>query len=592
VTVDDTIDTTTVLIGDVTVSSGNSATISATVGAAVTGTPLLVTLSNGATVTIPVGATSANSTAFTPASSGTVSITGTTGGNYEALNTADTAAVTVNANALFFRIDVPTPEGQDRLGFDNFTINIGGTIYTMADLTVVSQTGYFAPSGTDDFSIGDGSSGAANLRTVVFQLNNAPAVATGVTVSFNYTSGNNGNTTGDGPIFSIGTSATTTTEIANYANTASWVGLEPSTLRTITFNYSVTGTAVAVTGVVDPIILDLGEAGIGLSNHVEFDMNGDGQVQTIAWTTGEDGILVMDLDGSGTIDSGREIFSPDFNGGSFANALQALESIDGNADGVIDANDAAFADLLVWVDADSDGVTDAGELMTLAQVGISSINLGTTAGGAAIDGQSVLATGTLAYTNGDVGSFAAVELQETSNTLVLSAVASEDVTGTDNGDIMFSTASGNRLAGGGGDDMLYGSSGNDTLMGGDGNDVLVGGWGADIFTGGAGDDTFVLDASALSDPNAIDTITDYQAGDIVDLSGILDLGAGVDAIADGYLRLTSDGDIQIDLDGGADDWATLAHINTDADQVTFLYLADGATHTFEAVPQDYIIPIG
>ena len=42
---------------------------------------------------------------------------------------------------------------------------------------------------------------------------------------------------------------------------------------------------------------------------------------------------------------------------------------------VIDNKDAIFADLKIWRDLDSDGVTDAGELQTLAEAGITSISL-------------------------------------------------------------------------------------------------------------------------------------------------------------------------------------------------------------------------
>ena len=81
-----------------------TATISASVNNAVTGSPLIITLDNGATVTIPVGQTSADSTAFAvqgddpynDAESYSVAISGTTGGNFEALDTTDTATVTIN----------------------------------------------------------------------------------------------------------------------------------------------------------------------------------------------------------------------------------------------------------------------------------------------------------------------------------------------------------------------------------------------------------------------------------------------------------------------------------------------------------------
>ena len=103
-TIKDSIDTTIVTLDDVTVDEGTgTATIKATVSNAVTGSDLVITLSNGATVTIPVGATFADSTAFAiqgedpyvDGGSTTVSISGTTGGNFEDLDTSDTATVTV-----------------------------------------------------------------------------------------------------------------------------------------------------------------------------------------------------------------------------------------------------------------------------------------------------------------------------------------------------------------------------------------------------------------------------------------------------------------------------------------------------------------
>jgi len=54
-------------------------------------------------------------------------------------------------------------------------------------------------------------------------------------------------------------------------------------------------------------------------------------------------------------------------------AAMALE--DTNHDGKLTAADAHFKDLRVWVDANHDGKTDAGELKTLADLGIVSLDL-------------------------------------------------------------------------------------------------------------------------------------------------------------------------------------------------------------------------
>jgi Ca2+-binding RTX toxin-like protein len=71
---------------------------------------------------------------------------------------------------------------------------------------------------------------------------------------------------------------------------------------------------------------------------------------------------------------------------------------------------------------------------------------------------------------------------------------------------------------------LTGNSGNNVLNGLDGADTLTGGLGKDTLTGGLGNDTFdfdvILDSRAR--PNH-DIITDFNNGDIIDLSDIAGL---------------------------------------------------------------------
>ncbi|PRB46079.1 large adhesive protein [Pseudomonas sp. MYb2] len=90
--VTDTIDTSTVkLTADTSVAEGGTVTYTATVGAPVTGTPVVVTLANGQNITIEVGKTTGTVTTTAPndALTGhaplTNSITGVSGGNYENL---------------------------------------------------------------------------------------------------------------------------------------------------------------------------------------------------------------------------------------------------------------------------------------------------------------------------------------------------------------------------------------------------------------------------------------------------------------------------------------------------------------------------
>ncbi|QFY59410.1 type I secretion C-terminal target domain-containing protein [Rhizobium grahamii] len=241
---------------------------------------------------------------------------------------------------------------------------------------------------------------------------------------------------------------------------------------------------------IDPIILDLDHNGIALTtldHGVQFDINADGHKDQIAWTAGTDGILAYDVDGNGKIDNGTEIFSPHFAGGTYADGLAALATLDSNHDGKIDANDEAFAKLTIWQDLNHNGITDAGELSSLADHSIASISLDAHATDTSINGQSVLADGSYTLTDGSTGHFVEVAFDTT----------------------------------------LGGSTDTDSvhaLIGTDGDDALAGSGGMFTLTGGAGADTFVLDADALGDVKLADVITDYKAGegDTLDVSKLLD----------------------------------------------------------------------
>ncbi|HUE79050.1 MAG TPA: SGNH/GDSL hydrolase family protein [Sphingomicrobium sp.] len=123
---------------------------------------------------------------------------------------------------------------------------------------------------------------------------------------------------------------------------------------------------------------------------------------------------------------------------------------------------------------------------------------------------------------------------------------------------------------------LTGNEFGQAIIGNSGSNILEGKGGADVFTGGAGKDVFVLSNSAVTSPGSgnIDRITDYGRGDVVDVSQILSVAAGTNVISAGYLRVTTSGKIQVDLDGGGDEWVTLSTINGTA-AVTVRYLSGG-----------------
>ena len=137
----------------------------------------------------------------------------------------------------------------------------------------------------------------------------------------------------------------------------------------------------------DPLVLDLDGDGLELisaNGTVLFDHNADGIKTGTGWAAPNDGLLVRDLNGNGLIDSGRELFGIDTlkaNNTFATQGFDALKELDSNADGLITNLDAAFSQLKVWQDLNQDGVSQAGELKTLGQWGITSISAtGSTSG--------------------------------------------------------------------------------------------------------------------------------------------------------------------------------------------------------------------
>jgi len=183
-----------------------------------------------------------------------------------------------------------------------------------------------------------------------------------------------------------------------------------------------------------PIILDLNGGGPltqSIANGVKFDMFNTGQAVNTGWVSSTDGLLVLDRNNDGVINNSSELFGTSTvmsNGTTAVNGYAALQALDADGDGVIDKNDAAFADLKVWIDSNSDGVTQAGELHTLSSLGIASISTQAVTSTAKDNGNLVGLTSTYQTTSGATHDTADVWFLTTPNSAIAAATATPSKT--------------------------------------------------------------------------------------------------------------------------------------------------------------------
>ena len=255
---------------------------------------------------------------------------------------------------------------------------------------------------------------------------------------------------------------------------------------------------------------------------------------------------------------------------------------------------------LVANDHDADG--SALSLSGFTVEGVSGLDLSADAARAAfsiVDGKLAFAPGslfaglhdgehatvTLSYTvsdgtHTDTGSFTlTVNREGEPQNVIIGTEGSNILIGTDGddaitayggGDYAFGRDGADVIDGGDGNDYLFGGKDDDVINGGEGNDTLFGDAGADVLIGdkgndrmvvGAGADTFVFRAGF-----GHDTVMDFGAGDVVDLStaDFTDFADLADHLSDTALGLT------LTLDDGST--LTLADIDkahVTADQFHF-----------------------
>ena len=108
-----------------------------------------------------------------------------------------------------------------------------------------------------------------------------------------------------------------------------------------------------------------------------------------------DAFLVWDRNNDNRINDISEMF-----GNANQSGFKALALYDTNRDGRIDAFDDVFKNLKLWQDRNGDGRTDEGELLSLSDVGIKSINLNTTQTNINQEGNTITEVGSVEFEDG------------------------------------------------------------------------------------------------------------------------------------------------------------------------------------------------
>ena len=177
----DTVTPATVTLDDAVAGGApGTATITAHIDNAVTGSDLHLNLSNGTTITIAVGATSGTSAAFAATADATIGVNSVSGGNFEALVTSDTALMAVNDAPVNALPGAQTVAEDTNLAITGLSIsdtdagsasNITTTLSVAHGTLTVSSAGGAAVSGSGTGSVTLTGS-IAQINTTLAAINN------------------------------------------------------------------------------------------------------------------------------------------------------------------------------------------------------------------------------------------------------------------------------------------------------------------------------------------------------------------------------------------------------------------------------------
>lgn len=269
---------------------------------------------------------------------------------------------------------------------------------------------------------------------------------------------------------------------------------------------AIKGIVDAITSLFDPIVLDLDGDGVELvgldGSDARFDFDGDGLAEETGWVGADDGLLVFDANGDGVIDAADEVAFISYLAGAETD-LEGLAAFDTDGDGMLTEADAEgggfnWSQFQVWQDANQNGRSDAGELISLSAAGIVSIDLALNGDASEVDGNLIHNTSTFTRADGTTGAVADVSF-ETRRHAVETVNLNDNVTGvaTDLGaSLLFIGAEEERIT-------VTGTGRSDLIVFGEMDDVFV-------VSGGAGYDRVMFAGDV--DPDDIRLVTLEEEG--------------------------------------------------------------------------------
>lgn len=173
--------------------------------------------------------------------------------------------------------------------------------------------------------------------------------------------------------------------------------------------YETTQKTVKTVEMMDPLVINLDTDIASLSDQkFEFDIDGDGILDSISMLQGGSGYLALDKNGDGRINDGTELF-----GTSSGDGFADLSMYDEDGNGWIDENDEIFSKLLIW-SKDENGND---ELYHLKDKGVGAICISKVSTNFSLNslktnqanGQ-IRSTGVFLYENGNAGTMQQLDL--------------------------------------------------------------------------------------------------------------------------------------------------------------------------------------